>query len=178
MKNTKQRLFEVMEEVNPDFNQEKPKLILPIGISGSGKSRWVESLDGQGYTVVSFDDIRREVNKDVTDHSGHHNIINMGLQQVADALNRGENVILDATNIKSRDRKSLMDFLKARVSKPFDAFAKIFDVNPEIGKERVRNDIEAGIDRSDVPPEAIDRQYQHFRNDLNKIEDDGFTIID
>lgn len=174
----KERLFEMMEKINPEFNlQQELKLLLPVGISGSGKSTWIKSQIDPNTVVVSFDDIRREVNNDVTDHTGHFNIINVGLQRIANALNSGKNVILDATNIKSKDRKSLMAYLKERVKKPFNAYAKIFDVDPEIAKQRVRNDINTGVDRSNVPNEVIDRQYQTFTNDFNKIESDGYKII-
>jgi hypothetical protein len=70
-----------------------------------------------------------------------------------------------------------MKYLKERVKKPFNAYAKIFDIDPEIAKQRVRNDINTGVDRSNVPNEVIDRQYQTFINDLNKIESDGYKII-
>jgi predicted kinase len=177
-KDNRQRLFEVMERINPDFQQKKPRLLLPVGISGSGKSTWIKSNTDPNTVVVSFDDIRREISKNVSDQSKHFDVINLGLKKVADSLNAGKNVILDATNVKSKDRKSLMDYLKVHVDKPFDAFAKIFDVDPEVAKQRVRKDITGGIDRSDVPDWAIDRHYQNFINDMNSIETDGFKIID
>ena len=62
-KDSKQRLFEMMERVNPDFGKEKPKLILPVGISGSGKSTWIKANTDSNTVVVSPDDIRRELNK-------------------------------------------------------------------------------------------------------------------
>jgi len=136
--NNKQRLFEVMGKVNSDFNTSKPKFIIPVGISGSGKSTWINTLEGQGYAVVSPDDIRREVLGTVNDQSRGGEIFQIAYQRVADALNIGKNVIFDATNVGSSDRREMLKYLKNNVNVDFDAYAKIFDANPEVSKERIK----------------------------------------
>lgn len=156
----------------------KPKLILPVGISGSGKSTWIKSQIDSNTVVVSPDDIRRELTGSVSDQTKNALVFEIAHKRVADALNAGKNVIFDATNIKSRDRKSLMNYMKVHVDKPFEGFAKVFSVDPEIAKQRVKKDIEAGVDRSNVPDWAIDKQYRSFVDDMNSIELDGFKIID
>ena len=176
-KDNKQRLFEVMEKVNPDFKSEKPKFIIPVGISGSGKSSWIKSQTDSNTKVVSPDDIRREILGSVNDQSRGGEIFNIAYQRVIDALNAKNNVIFDATNVSSSDRRNMLKYIKNNVNVDFDAYAKIFDVNPDITKERIRKDIEAGVDRSNVPPEAIDRQYQKFIGGLDNLESDGYKII-
>lgn len=168
----------MMERVNPDFHSKKPKLILPVGISGSGKSTWIKSQQDSNTIVISPDEIRKELTGNISDQSKNAQVFEIADKRVADALNAGKNVIFDATNIKSRDRKSLMEYMKVHVDMPFEGFAKIFDVSPEIAKQRVKKDVESGIERSNVPDWAIDRQYQAFINDMNSIELDGFKIID
>jgi len=179
MKKTgKQRLFEVMERLNPDFQQRKPRLILPVGISGSGKSTWIKSQTDQNTVVVSPDEIRRELTGNISDQTKNNEVFALANKRAADALNAGKNVIFDATNIASRNRKGLMDYMKVHVEGEFDAVAKIFNIDPEIAKQRIKKDVEAGVDRSNVPDYAIDRQYQTFTNDVNLLEPDGFKIID
>lgn len=182
IKNTKQLLFERMAYLNSDFKsnegEKKPRLILPIGISGSGKSTWIKSQTDPNTVVVSPDDIRRELTGNISDQSKNGAVWSTAFDRVANVLNSGKSVILDATNIKSGDRKRLMNHLKVNVDKSFDAFAKIFNIDPEIAKQRVKKDIETGVDRSNVPDFAIDRQYQSFIDGLNSIETDGFKIID
>ena len=178
-KNTKQRLFEVMERLNPDFKQsEKPKFILPIGISGSGKSTWIKANTDSNTVVISPDEIRRELTGSISDQSKNKEVFPLAFKRAADALNGDKNVIFDATNVVSNLRKSMLEYMKKNVKNEFDALAKIFDVDPQIAKERIRKDIENGVDRSNVPDHAIDRQYQNFNNDLNNIESDGYEIID
>jgi predicted kinase len=175
--NNKQRLFEVMEKVNPDFQSGKPKFIIPVGISGSGKSRWIKSLEGQGYVVISPDDIRRELTGNISDQTRNKEVFPLAFQRSVDALNAGKNVIFDATNVASFHRKQMLDHMKQNVDRDFDAYAKIFDIDPEISKERIRKDIEAGVDRSNVPDFAIDRQYGSFKADVDKLEADGYKIM-
>mgnify|MGYP000849584666 CR=1 FL=1 len=158
--------------------ERKPKLILPVGISGSGKSTWIKANTDANTVVVSPDDIRRELTGNISDQTKNGQVWALAFQRVADALNNGKNVILDATNVKSEDRKRLMNYMKVHVDKPFEGFAKIFSVDPEVAKQRVRKDIEAGVDRSNVPDWAIDRQYQSFVDGINSLEVEGFKIID
>ena len=174
---SKQRLFEIMGKINPDFQSEKPKFIIPVGISGSGKSRYIKSLEGQGFIVVSPDDIRRELTGSISDQSRNSDVFPLAFKRTIDALNSGKSVIFDATNVSSYHRKSMLDTIKRSVSTDFDAFAKIFDADPEISKQRIRKDIENGVDRSNVPDFAVDKQYQNFTKDLDKIEADGYNIM-
>ena len=181
-KYTKQLLFERMAYLNSDFKpsegEKKPKLILPVGISGSGKSSWIKSQTDVNAVVVSPDEIRRELTGNISDQTKNSEVFVIANKRAADALNAGKNVIFDATNIASRNRKGLIEYMKTHVDKGFDAVAKVFDVSPDIAKARIKKSIESGDDRSNVPDYAIDKQYQTYINDLNLIELDGFKIID
>lgn len=158
--------------------ESKPKLILPVGISGSGKSTWIKSQTDPNTVIVSPDDIRRELTGCISDQTKNGQVWSTAFDRIVQALSADKNVILDATNIKSGDRKRLMNHLKVNVDKPFDAFAKIFNIDPEIAKQRVRKDIANGVDRSNVPDFAIDRQYRDFVDGINSLEIEGFKIID
>lgn len=174
----KQQLFEMIEKVYPDFTTSKPKFIIPIGISGSGKSTWIKSLESKGFEVISPDEIRRELTGNISDQTRNEDVFPIAFQRTIDFLNNGTSVIFDATNVKSYYRKEMLDYLKQNVNVEFDALAKVFDIDPEISKERIQKDIENGVDRSDVPLEAINRQYNNFMQDLDKIEEDSYTLID
>lgn len=174
----KERLFEIMKKINPEMEKpNKPRILIPVGISGSGKSTWIKSNTDSNTIVVCPDDIRKELTGDISNQSKNSEVWSIAFDRIVKALNNGKNVILDATNVNSHDRKRLMDYLKNNVNKPFDAFAKIFDVDPEIAKQRIKNDIEKGVDRSNVPDWAIDKQYKNFMNGINSLEDEGFKII-
>jgi predicted kinase len=177
MNNNKQRLFEMMGKLNSDFHTGKPQFIIPVGISGSGKSRWIKSLENQGFEVISPDEIRRELTGSISDQSKNREVFPLAFERSVEALNAGKSVIFDATNVTSKTRKQMLDYLKEHVTRDFDAYAKVFEADPEISKQRIAKDIEAGVDRSNVPPEAIDRQHGNFLADLDKIEADGYTLM-
>ena len=176
--NDKQLLFERMMLLNEDFNATKPKFMIPVGISGSGKSTWINANTDGNTVVVSPDDIRREITGDISDQTKNPEVFQLAFRRAIDALNAGQDVIFDATNVASFHRKKMLDDFRQKVERDFDAFAKIFDADPEVTKQRIKKDIEAGVDRAAVPDFAIDKQYQSFKNDLGKIESDGYKIID
>lgn len=161
-----------------EFTSSKPKFIITVGISGSGKSTWIRTLVNQGFIVVSPDDIRREITGTVNNESKNNEVFSLAYQRTIDAINSGKNVIFDATNLISKYRIDMLNKLKQNIDIEFDAFAKIFDGDPEISKQRIAKDIESGVDRSNVPSHVIDRQFINFKTDLNKLESDGFKIME
>jgi predicted kinase len=163
---------------------KKVQFIIPVGISGSGKSRWIrlmqdttKNLSIDEFVVVCPDEIRKELTGSISDQSRNKDVFPLAFERTVAALNAEKSVIFDATNVTSKTRKSMLDFLKENAVVDFDALAKVFEADPKICKERVAKDIAEGVDRSNVPPEAIDRQYGNFIADLDKIEADGYILM-
>lgn len=173
----KQQLFDMLDElkVYPDFTM--PSFIILVGISGCGKSTWIKSHNIPNAVVVSFDDIRREINGDVNDHTDSLKIIYIGLNRIVFALNQGKNVILDATNVSTKNRREQLAYIKENAEVSFNAYAKIFYADPDVSKKRILADIKNGVDRSNVPIESIDKQYAKFILNIDRIESDGYKVI-
>ena len=154
---------------------EKPDLIFTIGIPGSGKSWWIKSKSG--YEVISPDSIRAELS-DVSDQSIDFQAWTTAKERVRKALEKGKNVILDATNLtasgrsSSKDRKWFVEGLP-----PHNLKARIFDVDPEVAKKRIKDDIEKGRNRSKVPEDVIDIMYNDFKKTVPNLNSEGFEII-
>lgn len=102
-KNSKQLLFEKMALVNKNF--KKPKFIIPVGISGSGKSTWINANRKSNTVVISPDEIRRELTGNISDQSKNNDVFVLAFKKAIDALNNGNDVIFDATNVTSFHRK-------------------------------------------------------------------------
>ena len=171
---------DIIKIIREEFEKlNKPKFIITVGISGSGKSTWINRYISEhpDTIVVSPDDIRRELTGSISDQSKNNEVFPLAFDRTIKALNSGKNVIFDATNISSFYRKQMLDELKNKVDVEFIPQAKIFTVDPEVAKKRIQKDINNGVDRANVPPEIIDRQYKQFKQDLNKLENDGFKII-
>lgn len=146
-----------------------------VGIPGCGKSTYLRKLDNKGVVIVCPDDIRRELTGNISDQSRNGDVWKEAEERIIDGLSSGSYVILDATNVNTRMRVGLLDRIKGRCHVP--CYATIFDCNPDVSKERISNDIKNGVDRSNVPPEVIDRMYSSYLETLKKIEGEGFDGV-
>jgi len=155
--------------------REQPSLIMTVGITGAGKSRWIQSLPKDEYVIVSPDDIRQELTGNMSDQTQNGKVWFLTKQRTVDALNAGKSVILDATNVDRKNRKNFIHGLPSDIKLK----AKIFEVDPEIAKERIRKQIERGENRSNVPPHVTDNMYQKFKSQSQPkhLEEEGFEII-
>jgi predicted kinase len=170
-----------------NMGKEKiPTFIMTVGIPGSGKSFWVfncKKFDWigkiSGYhknsenIIICPDQIRKELTGSISNISRDKEVWKLAKLRVMYYLKEGKNVILDSTMVKSSSRK---DFIK-ELPLCF-RYAKIFECTPEIVKQRIAKDIEDKIDRSHVPDEVVDRMYENFIKDKDKIFEDGFEILE
>lgn len=102
-----------------------PTLHIPIGIPGCGKSTWarrkrVLSTSPSRYStpldVVSSDEIRKEffvtlksANDPKVKADANASVFRIFHQRIADMLQRGHDVVADATNLTSDSRRKLRD---------------------------------------------------------------------
>ena len=135
------------------------RLIATIGIPGSGKSHWAKEYAAQnGYEIVSLDSLRSEQG-DVSDQTKNYSIYLQSSERIRKLLNSGVNVIFDSTGLYKgfyRKIKKLIEDTGCEVE------YKIFFCDPDIAKQRVRQDIDSGKNRADVPDRVIDRMHKMF----------------
>ena len=157
---------------------KKPTLLVLVGLAGSGKSTWIRENKHKwkNTVVVEPDDIRREVFGNVSDMSEPNKILGITRDIILKNLKEKRNVVLDATNLYTSSRNYFINKLREEID--FDLQAKIFNVDPNVAKERIKKDLESGIDRANVPDEVIDSMYQAFQHTIKVLESEGFKIID
>ena len=149
-----------------------PELIITVGIPGCGKSTWVNQhkayvkklfLYKRLYTlgrplcgafVVCPDDIRKELTGDITDQSKNNEVWEIAKTRVRAWLNNKYDVILDATNVSTKGRRSFIEGLPE-----CKLFAQCFPIAPEEAYARIKKDLDNGVDRSVVPEELVYRMY-------------------
>jgi predicted kinase len=133
-------------------------IIAPISISGGGKSFLRELLlkEFPDMKIVCPDDIRREKFGDVNEQKDGHIIFQIAYSMTERALKNDRLVYFDATNLG----KSLNDLIK-KFGDVVPIFLQDSD-NLELCFSRVSKDIENGKDRSKVPYEVIQKQYEKF----------------
>lgn len=137
------------------------KLILTIGIPGSGKSYWVKNYLKQYPTthVVSTDDIRKELtgNEQCIDPSQSPMIHEEARKRVYKILSNPKNydgvfcdIIVDSTNVE------VEEWRKYKALGATILAAKIFDITPE---QAMRN--QENRERK-VPLEAIEMKWKQL----------------
>lgn len=87
------------------------KLIIPIGISGSGKSTYRSKL--QDAAVICLDDIRKELS-DINDQTINKRVFEIAHSGVVEALKAGHDVYFDATNLIDQYIIELLEACKGR----------------------------------------------------------------
>jgi predicted kinase len=151
------------------MNLPKQSLILPIGISGSGKSTWINSLPKNQFKLVSPDLIRKELTGNISNQENNSKVFSIAYERTAEYIKNGETVIFDATNLDTFYRNSLINKIKELSGINFKTYYKLFPANPEISKARIKNDLDSGKERSNVPGEVIDKQFKLYKDSLGNL---------
>ena len=147
-----------------------------VGIPGCGKSTYLRKVSSPNVLIVCPDDIRRELTGNISDQSRNGDVWAAAEERIYNGLSDGRYVILDATNVGTRNRVGLLN--KVKGMKPgISCYATVFDCNPDVSKERIGRDIENGVDRSNVPSFVIDRMYGQYLETLEVIKGEGFDNV-
>lgn len=155
--------------------RDQPIFIMTVGIPGAGKSEFTRQYRDDEYTVIVCpDNIREELTGSISDQSQNAKVWSIAKSRAIEALKAGKNVILDATNVDSNSRRQFIQGLPSGIALK----AKIFNVDPEVAKQRIKAQIERGENRSNVPPDVIDRMHQKFQASTpEKLQQEGFELL-
>ena len=86
------------------------KLIMMVGVPGSGKSTWIKEYKSEFDAVVSRDAIRFALLKDGEDYFAHEDeVIKIFIENIIAALKDGATVWVDATHLNKKSRANVLD---------------------------------------------------------------------
>lgn len=95
---------------------KQQKVFLLAGVPGCGKSTWVQKqIDIYGGVWCSRDNVRFSmVKEDEPYFSQEDRVFQSWIDQIQNAINRGENVYIDATHINANSRKKVLRRLQLK----------------------------------------------------------------
>lgn len=88
------------------------RLLIPVGLSASGKSTFVKQNTGDMYNIISTDAIREELCGNESDQSKNDEVFKLFHKRIGEGLKEGKNVCADATNINIKSRRPLIEIGK------------------------------------------------------------------
>ena len=138
------------------------KLVLPIGISGSGKS-YIYNKDYKDYVQVSPDLIREELTGDISNQSKNKEVFKLAFERVDAYLNNGQDVFFDATNVNKSQRKTFTD---KYIGTDVEVVYVILPADIDLSWKRIGADIREKKNRADVPYFALVRQKENYDNTI------------
>ena len=138
------------------------EIIVPIGISGSGKTR-LYNMRYSDLTLVSPDLIRKELTGSISDQRKNREVFEGVDRRVADVVKKGESFFYDATNVNSEFRKKFVEQFRGTDVK---ITYVILPADMNTSYVRIKQDLKNNVYRSRVPFEVLIRQKGFYNQSI------------
>ena len=138
------------------------EIIVPIGISGSGKTR-LYNMRYSDLTLVSPDLIRKELTGSISDQRKNREVFEEVDRRVEDLVKKGESFFYDATNVNSEFRKKFVEQFRGTDVK---ITYVILPADMNTSYVRIKQDLKNNVDRSRVPFEVLIRQKGFYNQSI------------
>ena len=137
-------------------------LYITVGISGSGKSRFAEFFcKATDVIELNADNYRKELGKGVNDQDINKVVFTEIDKAIVKYLAGGYSICVSNTNLHTDKIKELAE--KFPLNEVVVFFLKDSE-DIELCWSRIQKDLENGKDRSNVPREVLERQYQRYKS--------------
>ena len=137
-------------------------LYITVGISGSGKSRFAEFFcKATDVIELNADNYRKELGKGVNDQDINKVVFTEIDKAIVKYLAGGYSVCVSNTNLHADKIKELAE--KFPLNEVVVFFLKDSE-DIELCWNRIQKDLENGKDRSNVPREVLEKQYQRYKS--------------
>lgn len=153
-------------------------LIATVGISGSGKSTWIKEFltdhRNEAWAVISPDSIRKELTGNISDQSKNKEVWEEAYARLSRFIKADKDILFDSTCTN-------LSTVKTLCNRAFEAdiqiYFKILYCLKTEASNRILKDIQNNVDRSKVPTEVIDRQYEGFQTVVKWLKDNNKNIL-
>ena len=144
-------------------------LVVTLGITGSGKSTWLNNKN----PVVETDDLRIELLNNIDDISQERLIFNTAVKRISKLFGAYDTVYFGATLVDSKFRISFLQSIKNMCKHEFVIDMVIFSCLPKVAKERITKDLNDQKQRADSI-KFIDDQYEQYLHTMDILDDEKY----
>lgn len=147
----------------------RPNLILLVGIPGSGKTTYAEKYIKENPNTIhlSSDRIRAELWGNESTQGDNNEVFSLMQSRAIDALNNGQSVVYDATNITRKDRSYIITLCP-----------KFVKIECHVIWAPIETCIERDVTRErTVGKEVIDRMLKRFQAPYHDEGIDEIKIV-
>ncbi len=85
------------------------KLILMIGVPGSGKTTLARKIADKGFKYINADSIREELYGNAAEQGDKEEVFALFFKRLDELMKDGTDVIIDNTNLNPKQRKPILD---------------------------------------------------------------------
>lgn len=164
-----------------------PKLHILVGVAGSGKSTFAQTLKDD-CVILSSDDIRMQIFGDLKHQERRHHVqvFNTLKNRLRDSLANNSNVVIDATNLSRKHRRLYYDMAKSRnyeviINLFIKPFSGLLDVNDSRSEEKALSEstLKAQYTKLQIPKIGLDCDKYVFRElDMNGMRREIVSTYD
>jgi len=88
------------------------RIILLIGVPGSGKTTLAAKIAQKGFTIMNADSIRKELYGDANEQGDPQQVFDLFFERMEAFMQAGTDLIIDNTNANPKHRKQILDRAK------------------------------------------------------------------
>ncbi|MBA3855539.1 MAG: hypothetical protein C0507_01400 [Cyanobacteria bacterium PR.3.49] len=88
------------------------RIILLIGVPGSGKTTLAAKIAQKGFTILNADSIRQELYGDAGEQGEPEAVFKIFFERMEKLMEQGTDLIIDNTNANPKHRKQILDRAK------------------------------------------------------------------
>ena len=150
------------------------KIIVPIGISGSGKTR-LYRMRYSDLAIVSPDLIRKELTGSISDQTKNREVFQRVDKLVDWLVKEKRDFFYDATNVNTEFRKAFAEKFRGT---DVEIVYVVLPADIAVSMKRIKIDLKENVDRAAVPQHALIRQFGTYNHSLKtKFEGENVQEI-